>query len=129
MAQMLKAIALGIAAGIVLAGPASAQPLAPPALDAGQHVILVKKDKDKHDNGRKLGHYKHRNHDDDNGDRFRRWSSSRGGNSWPYAAQRYYDRPSYSNRMQGYGDSWSPGYGSSRPPAYFAPPAFYGMPY
>ena len=124
---MLKTIALGIAAGIVLTGPALAQPLAPPALDTPQHVILVKKDKDKHDNGRKLGHYKHRHHDDDDGDR-RRWS--RDGNAWPYAAQRYYDRPAYGNRrLQGYGDSWSPGYGSSRPPAYFAPPAFYGSPY
>src|SRR5687768_17369923 len=106
MAQMLKAIALGMAAGIVLAGPALAQPLAPPALDAGQHVILIKKDKHKHkhDHGRKLGHYKHHHDDDDDGYRSRRWSSSRGGSSWPYAAQPYYDRPTYgSSRLRGYG--------------------------
>ena len=110
---MLKAIALGMAAGIVLAGPALAQPLPPPALDAGHHIILVKKDKDKHDNGRKLGHYKHRGYDDD-GYRSRRSSSQRSGTSSRYSSPRYYD---------------SPGYGSSLPPVYVTPPAFYVMPY
>ena len=109
--KMLKAIALGLAAGIVLAGPALAQPLRLPATDAGPPVLLVKHDKDKHGHGRKLRHYKHRGFDND--DRDRRWSSSRGGTYWPYAAPRYYDPP---------------GYGSSLPPAYYAPPAYFGPP-
>lgn len=107
---MLKAIVLGLAARIVLAGPALAQPLPLPALDAGPPALLVKHDKDKHGHGRKLGHYKHRGHDDD---RAQRWSSSRGGDYWPYASPPYYGPP---------------GYGSSLPPAYYAPPAYYGPP-
>ena len=111
---MLKAIALGLAAGIVLAGPALAQPLPRPAIDAGQPILLVKHDKDKHGHGRKLGHYKHRGHDDDDdGYRARRWSSSRGGTYRSYTSPRYYDPP---------------GYGSSLPPVYFAPPAYFGPP-
>lgn len=109
---MLKAIALGIAAGMVLAASAVAQPLPPAPADGASPVLLVKHDKHKHkDNpGRKLGHYKHRDRDED-----RRWSSRRSYDpSRPYAAPRYYDPP---------------GYGSSMPPAYFAPPAFYVMPY
>lgn len=110
---MLQAIAFGLAAGIVLAGTALAQPLPLPAPNAGPPVLLVKHDKDKHGHGRKLGHYKHRRYDDR--DDARRWSSSRGGSYWPDASPRYYDPP---------------GYGSSLPPAYYAPPVYYGpLPY
>jgi len=72
--------------------------------------LLVKHDKD-NGHGRKLGHYKHHRDDD------WRWSSSRRGSyarDWPYATPRLYG---------------APGYGSSMPPAYYAPPTYYGMPY
>jgi hypothetical protein len=110
--EMLKAMALGMAAGMALAGSALAQPLPPTAADGGSAVLLVKQDKHKHKHspGKKLGHYKHRDRDDD-----WRWSSRRTHDrNWPYAAPRYYDPP---------------GYGSSLPPAYFAPPTYYGWPY
>jgi hypothetical protein len=100
---MLKTIALGIAAGIVLAGPALAQPLPRAAPAAAPELLLVKHDKDKDGPGRKLGHYKHRGGD-------RGWSSS--------TRTYYVPVPVY-----------PPGYGSPMPPAYFAPPGFYGTPY
>jgi len=107
---MLKVLALGLAAGVMLAGSAMAQPLPPRPIESGLQPLLVKHDKD-NGHGRKLGHYKH--HGDDNW----RWSASRRGSyarDWPNATPRFYG---------------APGYGSSLPPAYYAPPAYYGLPY
>jgi hypothetical protein len=122
---MLKAIALGVAAGILLAGSAMAHPFPPPAVDRAPEVLLVKNDKHKHKNnpGKKLGHYKHQ-HDDD-----RRSSSRRGtfDRDW-----RSSSRPGTYDRDRRYGAQrfdGAPGYGSTRPPAYFSPPSYYGFPY
>src|SRR3954462_7692557 len=107
---MLKAIALGIAAGVVLSVSALAQPLRLPIPDVRPGALIVKHDKDKHGHGKKLGHYKHRDGNDGG------WSASRRGqylSDWSYATPRYHD---------------APGYGSSLPPAYYMPPAYYGPP-
>ena len=108
---MLKVLVLGLAAGMVLAGSAIAQPLPPRSIETGLQPLLIKHDKD-NGHGRKLGHYKHHGDDD------WRWSSSRRGSyarDWPYST---------SPRFYG-----APGYGSSLPPAYYAPPGYYGLPY
>ena len=101
--EMLKAIVLTLAAGIVLAGSAGAQPLRVPTPDPGAAVLLVKHDKDEHGHGRKLGHYKHAwqgddedQDEDEDGDRGRRWSSAPPGfyaPDWYYAPPPYYAAP------------------------------------
>lgn len=100
---MLKAICVGTAASIVFVGAALAHPLPLTAPAAVPKLFLVKHDKDKDGPGRKLGHYKQRGGDRD-------WSSS--------TRTYYVPVPVY-----------PPAYGSSMPPAYFAPPGYYGMPY
>ena len=103
---MLKAIALGLAAGIALAGSAPAQPLPPPAAEPASPLVLVKKDKGENGPGRKLGHYKqHGDNEDDNG----RWSSQ----SRTYYVPVPVYPPSY---------YVAPGYGSSLPPPYYVAP-------
>lgn len=104
---MLKAIVLGIAAAGLLAGPALAQAVRPPAAAPAGPLVLVKKDKGENDegengHGRKLGHYKHGN-----------------GNNWSavppgaYGPGWYYVPPTY---------YVPPGYGSSVPPPYYVAP-------
>jgi hypothetical protein len=52
---MLKAFAIPLAAGIVLAGPAMAQPLPPWAPAAAPDFLLVKHDKHKDGPGQEAG--------------------------------------------------------------------------
>ena len=62
---MLKTSALAIAVAVGFGGAAMAQTVRPPILPDPAGPVLVKHDKDEHGRGRKLGHYKHRDRDEE----------------------------------------------------------------
>ncbi len=101
---MLKAIAAGVAIAVGFGGAVVAQPARAPIPADPVGAVLVKHDKEDNGHGRKLGHFKQRDNDDENddGDRGRR-SSARSRTNNYYAP--YYNGP--------------PGYGTSYPPPYY----------